>query len=67
MKTVLAALVLIALPLAGQAATLDIETGAWEVTTTTAMSGMPMPKEALAKMPPEQRAMVERKRAEEGR
>ena len=49
MKTVLAALVLIALPLAGQAATLDIKTGAWEVTTTTAMSGMPMPKEALAK------------------
>jgi len=59
MKTVLAALVLTALPLAGHAETLDIKTGAWEVTETTAMSGMPIPKEALEKMPPEQRAQVE--------
>jgi hypothetical protein len=59
MKRVFTALVLTALPLVSQAATLDIKTGAWEVTTTTAMSGMPMPKEALAKMPPEQRAKVE--------
>jgi len=59
MKTVLAALVLSAVPFAGHAETLDIKTGAWEVTESTALSGMPIPKEALAKMPPEQRAKVE--------
>ncbi len=59
MKTFLAALVLTAMPLAGHAETLDIKTGAWEVTESTAMSGMPIPKEALDKMPPEQLAKVE--------
>lgn len=59
MKTVLAALVLTGLPLASQAATLDIKTGAWEVTLTTAMSGMPIPKEAMAGMSPAQRAKME--------
>jgi hypothetical protein len=37
----------------------DIKTGAWEVTLTTAMSGMPIPKDALDKMPPAQRAKME--------
>jgi hypothetical protein len=59
MKTVLVALVLTVLPLVGHAETLDIKTGAWEVTESTAMSGMMIPKEALEKMPPEQRATVE--------
>ena len=59
MKTVLAALVLSAVPFAGHAETLDIKTGAWEITTTTAMSGMPIPKEALANMEPAQRARIE--------
>jgi hypothetical protein len=58
-KTVLAALVLTALPLTGQAATLDIKTGAWEITESTTMSGMPIPKEAMAGMSPEQRAKME--------
>jgi hypothetical protein len=59
MKTVIAALALTALPLAGHAETLDVKTGAWEITTSTAMSGMPIPKEALDRMSPEQRAKVE--------
>ncbi len=36
----------------------DIKTGAWEVKTSTAMSGMPIPKASLEKMPPEQRAKM---------
>jgi len=59
MKRVFTALVLTALPLVSQAATLDIKTGTWEMTLSTAMSGMPMPKEALAKMEPAQRARIE--------
>ena len=34
--------------------------GAWENTVTTSTSGMVIPPEALAKMPPERRAMVEK-------
>ena len=37
----------------------DIKTGAWEVTTSTAIAGMPIPKSSLDKMPPEQRAKME--------
>lgn len=37
----------------------DIKTGAWTVTVRTAMSGMPIPKAALDRMPPEQRAKME--------
>ena len=59
MKIVLAALVFAALPIASRAATLDIKTGAWEVTTRTLMQGTMIPKEAMANMPPEQRAKVE--------
>ena len=33
--------------------------GAWEVTTTTLMSGMPIPPDALAQMPPDKRARLE--------
>ena len=39
---------------------LDIKLGLWEVTSTTAMTGMPpIPPDVLAKMPPEQRAKME--------
>jgi hypothetical protein len=42
---------------------LNVKEGLWEVTTTHSMSGMPatpnIPPDALAKMPPEQRARVE--------
>ena len=47
-------------PLLIQAQTLNIKTGAWETTTATQMSGMPMPAEELAKMPAEQRARFEK-------
>ena len=59
MKIVLAALVLAASPLVSHAATMDIRTGAWEVTQSTAMAGNLIPKDALADMPPAQRAKVE--------
>lgn len=47
-------------PLLTQAQTLNIKPGAWETTTATQMSGMPMPAEELAKMPAEQRARFEK-------
>lgn len=59
MKIRFVALAVVALPLVSHAETLDIKTGAWEVTISTAMSGMPIPKEAMAKMSPEQRAGME--------
>jgi hypothetical protein len=34
-------------------------TGAWEMTTSTAMQGMPIPAAELAKIPPAQRARLE--------
>ncbi len=46
-------------PLGTRAEAFDIKPGAWEVTTTTAIKGMLIPKETLDKMPPEQRAKVE--------
>jgi hypothetical protein len=39
---------------------LNAKTGAWEITTTTLTTGMPVPAEALAKMPPGQRANIEK-------
>jgi Protein of unknown function (DUF3617) len=55
------AIVICALPfaaLAGQK--INVKTGLWEMTMKMAMSGMPaIPPEALAKMPPEQRARIE--------
>lgn len=59
MKIVIAALVLAASPLVSHAATMDIRTGAWEVTQSTAMAGVLIPKDAMAGMPPAQRAKIE--------
>jgi hypothetical protein len=59
MKTLSAALLLIAVPLACQAENFDVKTGAWEITVSTTMAGMMMPKEAMANMPPAQRAKFE--------
>lgn len=42
------------------AATLDVNTGLWEVTSTGESSGAPpIPAEALARLPPEQRAQAQ--------
>jgi hypothetical protein len=49
----------LAIPLCCQAATFDVRTGSWEMTTTTTMAGMMMPKEVLDSMPPDRRAKVE--------
>ncbi len=42
---------------------LNVKEGLWEITVTHSMSGMPampsIPPDALAKMPPEQRARIE--------
>jgi hypothetical protein len=59
MKTPLALLLLIASPLAVRADTFDIKTGAWEVTMNTAMAGMMIPEDDLAKMPAARRAKME--------
>lgn len=53
-----AALVALAI-LPASAETLNVKTGAWEMTTTTLITGMPASPDALAQMPPEQRAKVE--------
>jgi hypothetical protein len=58
-KLVCAALVLTALPVASRAATLDIRTGAWEVTSKFLMEGIMIPKDVLARAPPAQRARIE--------
>lgn len=59
MKIVLTTLILATLPFATQAETLDIKTGAWEITMKTLIEGMQIPKEAMANMPPDQRARME--------
>lgn len=43
-----------------QAASLNAKTGAWEITTSSVTNGITMPPEVLAKMPPEQRAKIEK-------
>lgn len=48
-----------AMPLYALAAPFGAKPGAWEITTTTLMQGMMIPAEALADMPPEQRAKIE--------
>ena len=58
MKIVFAALLLSVLPLVSHADNLDIRTGAWEVTQSTAVAGMMIPEDTLASMPPAQRAKV---------
>jgi len=54
-------------PAAAQAPAIDVKTGLWEITSTRSSSGMPqmpatpqIPPEALANMPPEYRARIER-------
>ena len=47
----------LALPAAAQS--FNVKPGAWEMTTT--MSGNMIPPEALSKMPPERRAMIEKR------
>jgi hypothetical protein len=59
MKAVFAVLFLATLPLATQADTLDIKTGAWELTKTTVITGTPVPKETLDKLAPAQRDEME--------
>jgi hypothetical protein len=48
---------------AGDITPLNLKEGLWEVTTTHSMSGMPaapnIPPDALAKLPPDQRAKIE--------
>lgn len=46
------------MPLHALADSLNAKAGAWEMTTTTLTKGMPIPADALAKMPPEQRAKI---------
>lgn len=46
-------------PLSSRAESFDVKTGSWEVTTTTAVEGMPVPKKVLDDMPPVQRAKME--------
>ena len=45
---------------------LNAKPGAWEMTVTTTGAGSIVPPEALSKMPPERRAMVEKMMAERG-
>jgi hypothetical protein len=49
----------VATPMYALADSLNAKPGAWEMTTTSLTAGMPIPAEALAKMPPEQRAKIE--------
>ena len=49
----------VAVPLHALAESLNAKPGAWEMTTTSVTTGMPVPAEALAKMPPDQRAKME--------
>lgn len=46
-------------PLNSRAETFDIKTGSWEVASTLAIEGMPVPKKVLDEMPPAQRAKME--------
>lgn len=50
----------VAVPLYALAAPFNATPGAWEITTTTLTQGMLIPAEALANMPPEQRAKIEK-------
>lgn len=61
MKTLYLALAIgaVAFPLYCQAGDFDVRTGSWEMTATTTMAGMMIPKAALMQMPPAQRAKVE--------
>ena len=49
----------VAAPLQTFAASFNAKPGAWQMSMTTLMAGNPLPPEALANMPPENRAKVE--------
>jgi hypothetical protein len=49
----------VAMPLYALADSFNAKPGAWEITTTTLTKGMLIPAQALANMPPAQRARVE--------
>jgi len=49
----------VAMPLYALADSFNAKPGAWEITTTTLTKGMMIPAEALAGMPPAQRAKLE--------
>jgi len=48
------------LPLQSPAASFDAKPGAWQMSMNTLIIGNPLPPEALASMPPEKRAKVEK-------
>jgi hypothetical protein len=50
----------VAMPMYTFAASFNAKPGAWEITTTTLTTGMMIPAEALANMPPAQRAKIEK-------
>jgi hypothetical protein len=50
----------VAMPLYASADSFNAKPGAWEISTTTLMKGMMIPPEALAGMPPAQRARLEK-------
>jgi hypothetical protein len=59
-KNVLAVLMIAGVSRAADVTPLNLKPGLWETTTVSERSGMPaIPPDALAKMPPEQRARVE--------
>ena len=51
--------VLVATPLYAFADSINVKVGAWEMTATTLMTGITVPAEALASVPPDQRAKME--------
>lgn len=59
LRQILLTVAAVALSPLAHAGGFDIKTGAWEVTSVTAMSGIAVPKDALDKMPPAQRAKME--------
>lgn len=50
----------VAMPVYALADSFNAKPGAWEITTTTLTKGMLIPAEALANMPPAQRARIEK-------
>jgi hypothetical protein len=52
----LATIAMLLLPTIASAASLNVKTGAWEMTTTSSAAAVNIPAETLAKLPPEMRA-----------
>lgn len=66
MMRVLSACALAGLAIAASAEDkIDLRTGSWEVTATTQMSGIPLSRDELTKMTPQQRAQIEAAMREE--